>query len=121
MFFISGLHSFFAVLFLVFLHEFCMDFDDGNGYSSGCLDRYCLSISAVVGCSLYVPLSCFLTPVIEIMPCWASICFLGVFANSSPSVPISACIVKHNAMSGYASAITACTSSVFGIIGIGAL
>ena len=77
-----------------------MLFDDGKGFSSGCLAKNCLNISAVVGWSLYVPLLCFLTPIIEIIPCCASICVFVVFANSSPSVPISACIVKHRAISG---------------------
>ena len=61
----------------------------GNGFSSGYLFRYILSISAVCCFSLYVPESCILHPCMLMIPCCASMLVLLTVANSCASAPIS--------------------------------
>ena len=91
----------------------------GKGYSSGCFAKYCLSNSAVFSFSLYVPLSCLLTPTTLIMPCSASIWLRGIISSSYPSMPVSERMRNIVLILFELLLIMASTFSVFGISGIG--
>ena len=115
----SFLQSFWLTLILV-LRQFSPNaLAFGNGYSSGCFAMKCLSISAVLDFSLYVPFACPFVPFTLIVPCSVFIWLLGVWCISSGSMAVSLIMVKIAAMLGEAVFIIACTCSFVGISGIG--
>lgn len=117
----SGSQSFFAVIFLYLYQASSRHLGSGSGYCSGCLFRYCLSISAVFGCSWYIPFACPFVPVMLILPFCASIWFLCTFFSSWGSAAVSVIIVNMVAVFVLELFIIFCTCVVVGIIGIGRL
>lgn len=77
-----------------FLQRSPMYFEHGKGVCSGCLVRYCLSISAVLSLSLNDRELCPLHPVALTIPLSASMLFLCIVSSSLASSPVSARIVK---------------------------
>ena len=111
-------HSFLEAFSLAYLHLFPIERAWGNGLSSGCFERYCRSISAVAGLSLYDPLVCPFTPLMFIVPRSALIIFRVVFASSAPSAPVSHSTLKIVAESVFAWLMIFSTCEVEGMRGM---
>jgi len=118
MFLSSGCLRFSANLSLTRRHIWLITYGLGNGWSSGFLARYSLSISAVRVLSLYVPEACPFVPSMLTIPCSVSIFLRCSLCSSSPSTPISAMRVKIVAYRLVEAEIIFVTFSRVGIIGV---